>query len=292
MRISVWTSVVLAAAFSAACTSDKIGEPGDVGFTFEKHLEPVGSVTPVETGIEHKIFSLVDAEMHGDVTWESCNAVNEQLTTICDDLGSQGIAQYCNQQASFFYANNTPRCAVRLELIPDGTFNEGELNPLYALDFSGEPVGQAATTCGNGVLDEGEECDDGNHELWDGCDAQCINEPFNGCEAVIENYYQQAGLARVSQDQWQGLRSHLMVNRNATSLTPMSRATCDAIIATGTDVCNELTRQMPFVSYCWPQGEYHDNICSVRLNVGFQQVSAVDGVYTTGLSGILAFSVK
>ncbi len=292
MRISVWTSVALGAVFLGACSSEPIGEPGDVGGVVEQRLDPVGAVTPVETNIEHQIFSLNSATMDGDVTWDSCNAVNDQLNTICNDLVASGETQYCGQQASFFFANNTPRCAVRLELFRDEDYDQGKLSRLYALDFSGEPVGQAATTCGNGELDEGEECDDGNHEMWDGCDAQCILEPFNGCEAVIENYYQQAGLAVVKQDKWQGLRSHLMVNRSATSLTPMSKNTCNAIIATGEDVCNELTQQMPFVSYCWPQGEYHDNTCSVRLNVGFHQLSPTDGVYTTGLQGILAFSVK
>src|SRR5205085_946778 len=36
-----------------------------------------------------------------------------------------------------------------------------------------------ATTpfCGNGRLDQGEQCDDGNCVSGDGCSAQCTNEP-------------------------------------------------------------------------------------------------------------------
>lgn len=37
-----------------------------------------------------------------------------------------------------------------------------------------------ATNCGNGDLDPGEECDDGNNTAGDGCDATCHNEPVCG----------------------------------------------------------------------------------------------------------------
>lgn len=37
------------------------------------------------------------------------------------------------------------------------------------------------TTCGNGILDSGEGCDDGNNYSGDGCSAQCIIEEGWGC---------------------------------------------------------------------------------------------------------------
>ena len=37
--------------------------------------------------------------------------------------------------------------------------------------------GAKASTCGDSVLDTGEECDDGNVENGDGCSATCLFEP-------------------------------------------------------------------------------------------------------------------
>jgi cysteine-rich repeat protein len=31
--------------------------------------------------------------------------------------------------------------------------------------------------CGNGIVEPGEECDDGNTVNWDGCSSTCVCEP-------------------------------------------------------------------------------------------------------------------
>lgn len=43
-----------------------------------------------------------------------------------------------------------------------------------------------AHICGDGVVDKGEQCDDGNHIAGDGCDANCKREP--GCGDGIVNF--------------------------------------------------------------------------------------------------------
>ena len=100
----------------------------------------------------------------------------------------------------------------------------------------------------------------------------------------------------VDQTKWDGPRSHLMVNHTATALREVTEASCDAAIASATDVCNELTSAMPFVGWCQPAGQYHqdDNgaACSIRLNVWFQQLDSDFGVYTTSLPGVLAFTIR
>ncbi len=58
------------------------------------------------------------------------------------------------------------------------TFNttlfEGPFYVRNASDFVEEPV------CGNGVVEEGEECDDGNTENGDGCSSSCLIEDDDG----------------------------------------------------------------------------------------------------------------
>ncbi|USN54875.1 MAG: hypothetical protein H6765_10570 [Candidatus Peribacteria bacterium] len=41
--------------------------------------------------------------------------------------------------------------------------------------------GDVGGSCGNGEVDPGEECDDGNMEQFDGCTNSCCNDlDFNG----------------------------------------------------------------------------------------------------------------
>jgi cysteine-rich repeat protein len=49
------------------------------------------------------------------------------------------------------------------------------------LHYSSGPITcEAEPYCGDGILDPGEECDDGNNIDGDGCDANCTIEPYCG----------------------------------------------------------------------------------------------------------------
>lgn len=63
----------------------------------------------------------------------------------------------------------TGACSIVPEAECPGTWTE---NPEGTCDPNPCPPG----TCGNGDIDEGEECDDGNTTPGDGCDALCQNE--------------------------------------------------------------------------------------------------------------------
>ena len=132
--------------------------------------------------------------------------------------------------------------------------------------------------------------------MWDGCDPNCLFEEFNGCEAVIEYHYKLQEIAVVDQNLWDGPRSHMMVNAQAVPMRNVTEQTCNAALATGTDVCNELTQTMPFVGWCSPQVEYFvddfGSACAVQLQVGFQTLAPDAGVYTLDLPGILAFTIR
>ena len=74
------------------------------------------------------------------------------------------------------------------------------------------PVSTAAATCGNGVLDAGEQCDDGNNVSGDGCSATCQSELIPG-----------GGL--IASDCTHEWRAALVPARNEKGM-PMNRQTC------------------------------------------------------------------
>lgn len=138
-------------------------------------------------------------------------------------------------------------------------------------------------------------CDDGNRKDWDGCSANCEVEEFQGCEAVIQQYYEDAGIALVDKNRWDGPRTHIMVNPSARALTDINELSCNAALAVGVDVCNELVTQMPFVQGCQPLGTLREapqgEQCDLRFQVYFNQTDPASGVFTTAMPGILAFTL-
>jgi cysteine-rich repeat protein len=293
MRTTATAATIAALLLAPACSDDGSpggGDPGQLGELVERALADIGTVSPTTGELEYQIYELDDTELDGDVTAESCDAVDQSLAGVCDQLYQAGEVAYCGYTTSFFYAHQVPRCAVRFELY--SATQQGLVHPTYVLDFAGTPLSGPAPLCGNAVVDDGEGCDDGNHELWDGCDSNCEVEPFTGCETVIENIYRQLEIAEVEADDFVGPRSHLMVNPNGRSMRPMDAQLCTAAIATGTDVCAELTQQMPFISWCQAGGQFHDDACSIRLQVYFQSLDEDFGVYTTSLPGLLAFTIR
>lgn len=77
----------------------------------------------------------------------------------------------------------------------DGAPDDDTAEPPDEADLPADPDGEEAATCGNGVVDSGEECDDGNDVPGDGCepstcrfscreDAECLDEDIcNGEES-------------------------------------------------------------------------------------------------------------
>ncbi len=288
------TTLLLALSAAAACSSEPIGPAGSLAATVKHAIGDPNQLAPLGESLEYRLFQLDDTELEGDVSSESCDAVDQSLATVCSELYDEGKVASCGYSASVFYAHVVPRCAVRFETWPTG--DDGAISDVHVLDFAGAPLEGPVPGCGNGTLESNEACDDGNHEQWDGCDSNCNQEEFQGCETVIEEAYQRTGIARVAANEWDGPRSHLMVNHHASALQQLDEASCDQAIATAIDVCTELTVQMPFVSYCQPTGLFHEErgapVCSIRLQVWFDQLDASFGVFTTSLPGLLAFTIR
>src|SRR5262249_35586818 len=75
---------------------------------------------------------------------------------------------------------------AKLYVSEDGVVNvfdatDGSLRTSISDPSISSPTGIcfAVTTCGNAVLDPGEECDDGNLVNGDGCSSRCAIEPCN-----------------------------------------------------------------------------------------------------------------
>ena len=85
-----------------------------------------------------------------------------------------------------------PACRVVEPFCGDGTLDAGE-----ACDDGNNVDGDGCSAnctieayCGDGVLDPGEQCDDGNNENGDGCSALCSNE--GGGEGCTPGYWKQS----------------------------------------------------------------------------------------------------
>ncbi|HTM19410.1 MAG TPA: hypothetical protein VL172_02845, partial [Kofleriaceae bacterium] len=222
MRIAA--ALLLSLPLAACSASEDKVDPGLVGQLFERALDGLGTVPEDPDALEYQIYQLDDTTLDGDVDAATCDAVDQSLVGLCDDLYQHGEAAGCGYTTSFFYAHAVPRCAVRLELYPDPSY--ALVHPTYLLDFAGTPIVGPEPTCGNAVLDDGEDCDDGNHELWDGCDSNCQTEPFTGCETVIEHYFDQSQIAHVDATTWSEPRTHLMVHGDAAPLRPLDSSLC------------------------------------------------------------------
>ena len=268
-----------------------VTNPGPLGDIVKSKLQLDPALDPNRLG--HRIHQLDQTTLPGEVTWETCEGVEVALAEVCGEMYTSGEVESCGYQATFFYANATPRCAVRFTT--SQSWEDQPIHDLFVMDFAGTPSVLPPPSCGDGVVDLLEACDDGNHEMWDGCDQNCLVEEFQGCERVIEHEYEAAGLAFVDKDLWDGPRSHLMVN-DGTKLAAVTSASCEEAEVVGQAVCDRLAVEMPFVSWCYPTTEYTEDAsgaaCNVRLEAWFHERAPESGVFTTSLPGILAFTIR
>jgi len=148
---------------------------------------------------------------------EQCDDANTDNTDCCTDVCNDaacgdGFAQACNnEECDDANTNDTDTCSNTCRLVVPGSTTTSTLPPTtttvpatgaccVAGDcFVGTP-GQCevgtyqgdgtscqtpgiCSTCGNGLIESGEECDDANTAVGDGCDGKCAVEQCWNCVA-------------------------------------------------------------------------------------------------------------
>ena len=279
-------------ALLAACSTPEDRTDAVAGEVAE-HLSGMVVVSDQVETLGHQLVQPTFADPLAEPTADSCAQVAEALASTCRTVIERGLAPQCASQATYFLAHTTPRCAGRVEVpAPDAA----DLHAILAFDLAGRATGGGGPSCGNGVIEGGEQCDDGNAEVFDGCDATCQLEEFQGCERVVEEKFQAAQVAWIDRSQWAGPRSHLMIHGRAAALRPVSAATCGEARAAADAACAQLRLDMPFVGACAAATHFGaddaGDFCAVRMTVGFQATAADFGIFTTALPGVLAFTIR
>ena len=109
---------------------------------------------------------------------EECDT-DDFLGATCESLGFAGgrllCAMDCTYDTSECVTENQETCDNGIDDDADGLIDCEDP------DCAADPACGSSSICGNGILEPGEECDDGNTADGDGCDAQCRFEGTPGC---------------------------------------------------------------------------------------------------------------
>ncbi len=124
------------------------------------------------------------------------------------DSNSQAIASTTTNNAGYYEFNNLPLGNYTLtEEMKSGWIQFAEPNPITLTSTATSSIDNDFINylpeCGNGVVDEGEQCDDGNSDNGDGCNNQC-ELPYGGPEygyLKICKYVDDDGVLGTTEDQ-------------------------------------------------------------------------------------------
>jgi cysteine-rich repeat protein len=175
--------------FSAACSTPKIPPAASRSTLLDMHENCSGAATLFEAGGDDDGDGVLsDAEV--DTSILSCRNASEECTVTTE---ATQIRVACTGKATQVIAIEAEKLVVAKESAPDSRCLNGGFSLSVGLDDgqgAGEPGDgilhpdevDASTTvcsafCGDGTTDALEQCDDGNRDSGDGCDALCGAEP-------------------------------------------------------------------------------------------------------------------
>jgi cysteine-rich repeat protein len=104
-----------------------------------------------------------------------------RIVTVVDDEIDECPHEGPGVRLAPFFDSLTSR--YRAELLPA----DGDPIPIASIDFTVGMIPDEGGVCGNGELEPPEQCDDGNLDAGDGCDAFCAAEYAPVCgDGVVD----------------------------------------------------------------------------------------------------------
>ena len=104
---------------------------------------------------------------------------DNQLPSVCQKCGNGRVegTEICDDNNIISGDGCSPQCTVEKRFICTPSSNP--LTPAYNIS--------TCSHCGNGFLEVGEVCDDGNYLNHDGCDEHCVVESLYSCSSVPDS---------------------------------------------------------------------------------------------------------
>jgi len=179
---------------SYSCVSwDETGPEYVYTFQAPQTGQVTATLSGLESGVDLDVFVLDGGNGNGSCSAGSCIAYGNLSASFDAQAGHTyyvAVDGYDGAQGDF---TMTMSCGGGI--CGDGVLNEGEeCDDHNTVACDGCSATCAKEACGNGVLECAEECDDGNNTAGDGCSADCKNET-GGC---VAKYYLHCG----ADDDW------------------------------------------------------------------------------------------
>jgi cysteine-rich repeat protein len=242
-------------------------QPQPVAVSLAEELATLVDVDDHADEVDHRLFAFQPAAYLGDALdpdacWELARVADHACYQVTGDRGGE-----CWTDSRFGWLGTLPRCVLRMQRLLLADADDRQPPELWAVDIDGQQFdGQAA--CGNGRLEPGELCDDGNLEEWDGCSAGCQPEGYGGCELIIFQEFLSADIAYVAEDRWTAAGTQLMVNATARPLAHLDLTTCSLASRAAAAACRRIGEEVPLAASCmqqtWP---IDDDTCTIRFAI-------------------------
>ncbi len=167
MDVQGWGSHVTTCGYG-----DLFAPGGDINQFYTDHFAGTSSASPIVTSAAGLLLGIARA-VHGHECTDSGQCETDET---CDTVHfSPG---WCVKTVF------PDPLRIRWILTETGTPQGGDISEhIGPLPNLGAAIEFILGTCGNGVLETGEECDDGNADSGDGCSADCFVETGWVCEA-------------------------------------------------------------------------------------------------------------